>query len=93
MPNSRFRLTNKDFKKIAALPSVRARLRLVGNQIAARTRANLSAADSAAHVTVEEGTRANGRAYVRVEHDDRVGEYGSETVKRHRALGRAVGNK
>ena len=62
MAPSRFRLSTKDFKKIAGLPSVRARLRLVGDQIAARTRANLSAADSAAHVSVEEGTRPNGRA-------------------------------
>ena len=93
MVRSRFRLPDKDFKKIAGLQSVRARLRLVGDQIAARTRANLAAADSAVQVSVEEGTRSNGRAYVRVAHGDRIGEYGTETVKRHRASSCAVGSK
>ncbi|QWF78705.1 hypothetical protein [Amycolatopsis sp. CA-230715] len=86
-------LSDREWRRIVALPSVRKRLRFVANQIATRTRANLSSAGSAATVTVEEGIRPKGRAYARVVHDDPFGEYGTEDVPRHRALGRAVGSK
>ncbi|OXM69629.1 hypothetical protein CF165_08965 [Amycolatopsis vastitatis] len=89
----RIQLSDREWRRIVALPSVRKRLRMVADQIAARTRANLAAAGSEATVTVEEGVRPKGRAYARVVHDDLYGEYGTENVPRHRALGRAVGSK
>lgn len=88
-----FQLSNQQWKRIVQAPSVRKRLRFVAGQIAARTRSNLASAGSDATVTVEEGIRPRGRAYARVSHDDPFGEYGTENVPRHRALGRAVGGK
>lgn len=85
------KLSNKQWQSIVQAPSVRKRLRLVADQIAARTRANLAAAGSEATVTVEEGTRPKGRAYARVVHNDPFGEYGTEDIPKHRALGRAIG--
>lgn len=88
-----YTLTDKEWRRIVEFPSVRARLRLVAEQVARRTEANLRSAGSAGKVTVEVGTRSDGRAYARVSHNDRFGEYGTEDIPRHRALGRAVGTK
>jgi hypothetical protein len=87
------RLTNKQWRAIVQAPSVRKRLRFVADRIAARTRANLASADVDATVTVEEGTRPKGRSYARVMHNDKYGEYGTEDIPKHRALGRAIGSK
>jgi hypothetical protein len=86
----RFRLDDRTWRRIQLMASVRARLAVVARQVAARTNANLGAADSDAHAEVEEGVRPRGRSYARVQHDDKAGEYGTDHHDRHRALGRAA---
>ncbi|WP_158884012.1 hypothetical protein [Amycolatopsis anabasis] len=86
-------LSHREFRKLMRLPGLRARLRGVAEQVADRTRANLAAAGVDAEVTVEEGIRPRGRSYARVTHTDKFGEFGTEDVPRHRALGRAIGSK
>ncbi|WP_370944009.1 hypothetical protein AB5J62_33550 [Amycolatopsis sp. cg5] len=86
-------LSNREFRALMRLPGLRARLRFVAEQVADRTRANLAAARVDTDVTVSEGIRPRGRSYARVTHGDKYGEFGTEDVHRHRALGRAIGSK
>lgn len=90
MPRAEIRITGKEWRRIVALPSVRAALRARAQAIAGRARGIAATETPDASITTDEGTRPRGRTYARVTSDDPDGEFGTEKRKRRRVLGRAA---
>ncbi|WP_263251632.1 hypothetical protein [Saccharopolyspora rosea] len=93
MARAQIRITDREWRRIVALPSVRAALRQRAQAIAGRARGIAATETPGASITTEEGTRPRGRTYARVASDDPEGEYGTQTRERRRVLGRAANTK
>lgn len=90
MARAEIRITDKEWRRIVALPSVRAALRAKAKGIAGRARSIAASEQIDTTIGVEEGTRPRGRTYARVTSTDVEGEYGTETQARHKLLRRAA---
>lgn len=93
MARAQIKITDQEWRRIVALPSVRAALRARAQAIAGRARVIAATETPDASIGMEEGTRPQGRTYARVTSDDPEGEFGTEKRARRRVLGRAANTK
>lgn len=83
-------LTDEQFRQIMGSPQVRAQVQARATKIAARARSITQAEGGKAVISLESGTRANGRAYTNVVSSSAAEEHGTSGTRRRRALRRAA---
>lgn len=89
---AKIRVTDEMFRAVVAMPSVRAELARTARTLAATARALAQQDDADTDITVEDGTRPQGRTFSRVVSSNfDESEWGTAERKRTRALGRAAG--